>query len=173
MQVTRGIKALAIGVEVIDLIGIPVRARIHANGTRIGQWVVARRLQRLPGAFQQDALLRIGDLGLAGGIAKKFCIKLINIGNDGIGFDVVRMVDQFRGDTGAQQFFRAKKGDRIHAITQILPEFRDVVGAWKATGHADNGDPVWRAIGSTVHRSAAGGTLLTDVGGVRPLLPLA
>ena len=38
-----------------------------------------RRLQRFPGAFQKEALLRVGQLGLAGRHRKKVGVKLIDI----------------------------------------------------------------------------------------------
>src|SRR5262249_31130157 len=98
--------------------------------------------QRLPVDLEQLALLRIQELRLAWGDAKKGRAELIEIRNKASGPGVhlalcIRVGIIIRVDIPALGRYFA---DCVAAARQKIPEFFGVRAARKAAGHADDGD---------------------------------
>jgi hypothetical protein len=59
---------------------------------------IACVFERLPGAFEKDALLRVYAFGLARCKSEECCVEHFSIGQDAAGVDKVRLIQRRRID---------------------------------------------------------------------------
>jgi hypothetical protein len=131
---------IAVRVDVIEQVGIHPRAGIHADAPAVLLRVVAGPLQRLPGALQEQALLRVHDLGLAGVVAEERRIEQLNPIQKPAGRHILRVVAQRRVARQRPVLGRHEEADRLDAAAQVAPELLDAAGAGEPAGHADDRD---------------------------------
>ena len=85
-------------------------------------------------------MLRIHDFGLLGIDIEKRGVEQTGILQHGAGLHKIRFALLRRAvEQRSLQFIFFEKGDRLHAVAKVAPEFLDVFRAWKAPGHADDG----------------------------------
>ena len=118
----------------------PAGSGIDADDALIAQGIVAGVLERLPGDFEKQPLLRIHQPRLARRVAEERRVEPVVLGENGRGLDIVRIADEPRLDPCRKQFFVGETGYRFDATNQILPEHFRGRGAGKPAGNADNGD---------------------------------
>ena len=99
-------------------------------------------LERLPGTFQKDPVLRIHVTGLARAKPKKPGIKPCNVIEDALGRYIVWVTCNRLGYTRGDELLNAKVRNRLFALTQVVPELLKRVGTRKAPGHANDGNGV-------------------------------
>ena len=114
----------SVRVQVFEQVVVQAAAREYADAAAACQRAVAvaGHVQRLPGGFQQQALLRIEQFGLARREAKEGRVKAVVLGQDGPRPDVVRIVQQRRLDPSRAQFRVGKTRDHLVARAQVAPE---------------------------------------------------
>ena len=117
--------------------------------------------QRLPGAFEEDALLRVEDLRLARREAEEAGVEPLGLLEDGATAHVLRVPAQRGGHASRLEVRVAESVEALDALDDVAPEGVEPVGARKAAGHADDGD--------RVRRHARSGTGLFLRSGARPL----
>ncbi len=97
------------------------------------------RLQGLPGAFEEDPVLRVHDLRLAGAVAEEALVEQVGVREEPLGPDVVVPLQQCGVDPG--QLVVGEGRDAFPARREVGPEGLDVRGAREAARHADDGHP--------------------------------
>ena len=112
-------------------------------------------LQALPGQLQEDALLRIHQLGFARADAEEGGIEAGGIVEHAAGRHVIRVAGQ-RGRQRGVELLGPEMTDAVLAGDQVLPEFVDAGGAGKAPGHADDGDGTRVVAGGGGHGAGIG-----------------
>jgi hypothetical protein len=133
---------LGVVLEVGEQIGVDAGAGKDTDRTGEAAGIVAGVLQRLPGALQQQAVLRIDDLGLAGREPEETGVEELGTVDDGARPDVGRVRQQIGRDAGRPQLRLGEEGDRLDARDEVLPETFDVPGAREPARHADDGNAV-------------------------------
>jgi len=128
------------GQQVADQVDVGALARVHADLALPALGIAARMLERGPGAFEKDALLRIEGLGLARRVAEEGGIELVEALEAHAGLDVVGLREHRLRHALRAQLLVGEAPDRLHAVADVAPEGIDIVGAGKAPGHADDGD---------------------------------
>ena len=130
-------------VRVVLQVTLEVGGVVHAGEDADLTVAVARGLaallKALPGQFQEDALLRVHQLGFAWADAEEGGIKARCVVEHAACRHVVGVAGE-AGGQGGVQFLRPEMTDAITAGNQVLPEFLDAGGAREAPGHADDGD---------------------------------
>ena len=96
-------------------------------------------LQRLPRAFEKDAVLRVGQRRFPIAHVEETRIELIDIGEHRARFDVTGRRPR-RGVGAVFKLVVRKEGNAFDALAQVPPERRNVLGARKSPRHADDGD---------------------------------
>ena len=124
----------------VQLVAVEVGAAEHADASAERLRVVARRLQRLPGALQEDALLRVEDGRLARRQPEEAGVEHLHVGEHAARADVARVAQRGGGDPGGQQLVVAEPGDAVDAASQVAPELVEVAGAGEAPTHPHDGD---------------------------------
>ena len=125
--------------QVLQQIGAGGGAGENADALAGRGRVVAGILERFPGAFQQQPLLRIGECGLARHHAEEGCVELVDAVEHGLSRDEVRERAR-RSVESVLEFGGVEPRDRLHPIKQILPERADIRCAGEAAGQADDRD---------------------------------
>ncbi len=110
--------------------------RLPAQPVRL----IAGVLQSLPADLQEDPLLRIEDLGLAGIEAEEAGVELVEIRRLRRRPDVGRIGDQGRIDAQRPELLVREEADRVHPVAQVAPELLQVFRPGKAANHADERD---------------------------------
>ncbi len=126
--------------QAVQEVGAQAVAGVDPDAPAVGLRVVAGRFQCLPRALQHDALLRVGDLGIAGGEVEEFRIEVILVFQRAACRDEVGVIQHLGRDAGLERLRFGKEPDGFHAVLQVFPVFKDIVGAGKAPRHADDGD---------------------------------
>ncbi|KGD23806.1 hypothetical protein DO70_4697 [Burkholderia pseudomallei] len=117
-------------------------AREHADRAHAAAIAIAGLLERLPRELEEDPLLRVHHLRLAGRIAEKAGVELR------LAFELLEAADEMRiaiqlGRHAVRVEFRvAQRAARLVAGEQPLPETVEVRRVGKAAGEADHGDRV-------------------------------
>ncbi len=153
----------AIGCQVMHVVVVHPRPGEHADGTgeRLGN--VARVFEGLPAHFEEVAVLRVEDGGLAGAESEEPGVEVLQVGQRRPGRNVVGVADQRGILAGAAQIGIAEPAHRLHPGSQVEPELADVAGAREPARHADDGNVLgtvdggnghWRPV--TVSKSSAG-----------------
>ncbi len=124
-------------------------------------------LQRLPGAFEKDPMLRVGHLGFARVEAEETRVEEVDVGQCAVGPDHVR---DLVGE-GWRRRVLLHGPQRLLALSKDVPQFIDRSGSGKAAGHPDDGDFVSARHGfypRRVARRLAGCTGLTETSSRAP-----
>ncbi len=79
-------------------VGADVHSREHADAAPVARRGVAGGLEDLPHALQEDALLRVGEGGLAGVVAEEPGVEPADVVEDRAASDVVRLLEGRRVD---------------------------------------------------------------------------
>ena len=130
--------------DVVEEVGIQAGAREDADAAAEARGIEGGVLQRVPGTFEKDAVLRVGQLGVARGEAEKRGVEFVGIGQRAAGANVVRVCDGGGIEAGGEQFLVGETGDRLGAGAQVLPQLADIARAGKTAGEADDGDTFGR-----------------------------
>ena len=85
-------------------------------------------------------MLWVGQSGVAGRKSKELGVKLVDGVEEWRGIDVARQACNVVGYPGGVYLLGAQGRDRLHTLSQVLPVLFEIVGAWKAAAHADDGD---------------------------------
>ena len=99
-----------------------------------------RGLQGFPGALQEEAVLRIDQLGLAGGKPEERGVEQLAAHHHSPGRDVAGVPPELLRNAGVHQVLRAEPGHGIGPGDEVAPEALGVRGAGEAQGEADDGD---------------------------------
>ena len=99
-------------------------------------------LERLVAGLEEDAVLRVADLGFAWGEAEKGRVEHLHLLQDRHRLHIVGVGDGGLADAGVEQFLIRKGFDRFRAVDQVLPELLDIPCSRKMAGHPYDGDAV-------------------------------
>ena len=130
-------------VRVVLQVTLEVGGVVHAGEDADLTVAVARGLaallKALPGQFQEDALLRVHQLGFAWADAEEGGIKARCVVEHAACRHVVGVAGE-AGGQGGVQLLGPEMTDAVTAGDQVLPEFLDAGGAREAACHANDGD---------------------------------
>jgi hypothetical protein len=105
-----------------EQVAVHARARVHAHGRLDGARRVTGVLQRLPGALQEDALLRVDHLRLARRQAEEGGVEMLRFLQHGAALHVAGLGAQRRVNAGLAQVLVAEVLQRLHALADVAPE---------------------------------------------------
>jgi hypothetical protein len=128
--------------EVVEQVGADARARVDADR----QAAPARRdagiLERLPGAFEQQPLLRVHELGLAVADAEQRGVEAFDVVEHAGERHVGGVRDHGLRNAGGAQLRRREPAIALAARAQVGPQLVEVAGARETPRHAQHGDPL-------------------------------
>ncbi len=135
----------AVPANIVEKVSVHAATGEHADRAFIGGRIAPGVFQRLPGAFQENPVLRIGQLRLSGVHAEEAGVELIHTVEhrprlDEVGGSAHLLIKP------VVELVIGEKPHRLDAATEIVPECGDAPGARKAPGHADDGDPPVRRV---------------------------
>lgn len=130
--------------DVVEEVGVQAGAGEDADAAAEAGGIEGGVLQRVPGTFEKDAVLRVGQLGVARGEAEKRGVEFVGIGQRAAGANVVRVSDGGGIEAGGEQFLVGEMRDRFGAGAQVLPQLADIARAGETAGEADDGDAFGR-----------------------------
>ena len=110
----------------------------HTGAGALRSAAVPGMFEGLHRAFQQQAVLRIGDLGFTGGEAEVVGVESGDIVHCRGDAHIVRCRDPVGGFTGGEQLLLVQLGHRGARTGDDLPELVQVGGARYPSGHADH-----------------------------------
>ena len=125
-------------------------AGVHAHRAVVAARVVAGVLQRGVAGLQEQPVLRVGDLGLAGGHPEQAGVELVVAVHERGTVDPARVVDLLRLGAAGELLLAGQLGRRLHAVDQVAPELVDVGRAGEAGGEPDDGDGLDAVVGGNV-----------------------
>ena len=125
--------------HMFDEVAVVGRASEDADCAFVSGRIVARVLKRFPTAFEENAVLRVGQRGFARAHREEIGVKLIDIFEDGTCGHVAGTVAHIVAER-ILKFVRRKVTDAIAAFAQVLPQRADVARAGETAGHADDRD---------------------------------
>ena len=126
--------------QVVEQVGAERRAGVDPDRVAEALRVVAGVLERLPGELQEDPVLRVHDLRLAGvdaeegGVETGVAVELRNRRHPR------RIAQDLRADAELGELASLQVPDRFDPVPQVAPQRADVAGAGKAPGHAHDRD---------------------------------
>src|SRR5438045_74508 len=94
LEVAHVLVELAVPLQVVDEVAALAHPGGHADGAVEALAVVARVLERLPGALEEEPLLRVEDLRLARGVAEEGGVEQVGPFDARAGHDRVRPVQE-------------------------------------------------------------------------------
>ncbi len=118
------------------------RAGVDADPGGAAGRVAAGVLQRMLGAFEEEALLWVHQLGLAGGVAEAGGVEAVGLGGPAPDRHVVGIRGALERRAGRGELLRGHRPQAGAAGREQVPEGGGVVGAGQAGGEADDGDGV-------------------------------
>ncbi len=133
-------QGLAGGEQVEQQVGVGAGAGEDADRPRVAARVVAGVLERVPGALEEEPVLRVQELRLARREAEERGVEAVGVGDHPLGADVARLRQRLGGHPRRPQLGGGEMRDRLAAGEEALPEALEVGGAGEAAGHADDGD---------------------------------
>ncbi len=127
-----------------DEVGVDAAAAPHAHPAVVAGRVAARVFQRRPAVFEEQPVLRVGQLRLARGHPEELRVEVTGAVQGGRGGDVP--LGLVAGDR--------EPDHRLPPGQQVLPQPLGVVGAGDPAGQSDHRDPVEAVVRRGVHRCA-------------------
>jgi hypothetical protein len=128
--------AIAADVE----IEIAAHAAAGENTDRSG--LIVRRpagvLHGFPGAFQEMAVLGIHDRRFLRVQAEELRVEHFHIGKIGAAGNIVGVMEPLGVLAFSDQVLGRKRPDRLYAVSQVLPEFRNITRTRHSQSHADD-----------------------------------
>ncbi len=129
---------------------IPVRTQVEVEiaphaaagvdpdpaGKALGR--MARALQRLPGGFEELAVLRVHDRRFLRAEAEELAVEHLETVEHRGGRHIIAVVQPVRRLAGGGQILGAQPADRLHAVAKIAPVFLERLRAGNMRGHADD-----------------------------------
>ena len=141
-------------------------ATVDADGFVALASPVAGVLQRLPGTLEEEAMLRIHQLGFPRGVAEEGRVEELDPRQPGRRLDIAGILQDRSLDPSRQQLLVAERVDRLDSPRQVAPVLVQVASAGETSRHSDDGDA--REIGlvsrSGSHGRSAGLRLLARPG---------
>ncbi len=126
--------------QIVQQVGVHAGAGIDPDGSPVVARAISRRLQGLPGAFQEQTVLRVGDLRVPRRETEEARVEEIGVVQHSPGLDVARIVQRGRGNAGRLELGIGEVRDGLDALTHILPERLEAAGARKTASHSHDGD---------------------------------
>src|SRR6185369_5014430 len=133
---------LGVAEQAVEEPGALAGAGVDADGAGGAGRVAAGVLQGLPRAFEEDALMRIEDAGLARADIEEGGVEQIDVAQHAAPPHVVGQLAQLAGDALGLHLLVGDHAQAVHTAAQTLPEGRQVAGRGEAAGHADHRDVV-------------------------------
>ena len=138
-------------VEVREEVRVVAHAGEDTDRSVVRLRVVSRALERLPGRFEKDTLLRIDDLGLARAHPEELRIEQFHSVEDPSRTHVAGIAALLHvGWARWLQLVLGEVGDRLLSRHEVLPELLDVARARKATSQGNDRNPLLRVVGVCV-----------------------
>ena len=128
--------------EVVAEVAVAGDAAIGADAAGHVRRVVAGVLQRGPGAFEQQALLRVHECCFARTDAEELVVEAVGVGERGVAAHVAGIAARVGRHTCGVQLVLADRHDGLDAVAQVVPELLDALRTRQARGHADDHDLV-------------------------------
>ncbi len=126
--------------QVVGQVGAQRGPAHDADGAVEPGRVDAGVLQGVPGALQEQPLLRVQQLGLPGRVAEEPGVEEVDVVEHGPGAHVVGVGELVGGHPGGAQLLVGEPGDGLDTGPQVRPQSADVRGAGEPAGHPDEGD---------------------------------
>ena len=136
---------LAIGLHATE---VGAEARAAEDSDRAGDVLghLAGVLQRVPGAFQEHAALRVQRLRFARGDAEKRRVEHLCVVDRRAGVDEARQLHHCGIEPGRGDFGVGERADRLDASAEVAPELLDIACRRPAAAHADDRDRAERLV---------------------------
>src|SRR5579862_2233009 len=126
--------------QIRQQVSVQAHPRINADGAMEARGVAPRILQRLPRRFEKDAVLGIGQVGLARIVSEKGGVEALGVAEERARADVAWVVEKGLADARRAQIRFREMRDGIDSLAQIPPELPDVVRAGETAGHSHDGN---------------------------------
>ncbi|PSK64402.1 hypothetical protein B0E53_03641 [Micromonospora sp. MH33] len=152
-----GAGQLGVAAQVVEQVAAATRPGEEADPAGIPGRVVTGVLQRVPGALQQQPVLRVEGLRLPGRDPEEGRVELVDPGQPGAGPDVRRVVEPGGIRAVGEHLLDTELPDRLHPGADVVPVLVDGPCAGEAAGHADDGDQAARLPGAVVRADAGPG----------------
>ncbi len=120
-------------------VGVDTAAREDSDRTGRPFRVVAGILESFPGKLEEDALLRVHDVGFAGQVPEERGVEAFRSGQDSAR-PYPLSAQAVAVHTRRCDLVLAELGQALSAGAQIVPILGEIVRAWKPPGHADDGN---------------------------------
>ena len=133
-------------------VGVDPHPGVEADPPRVAPGVVAGVLEGVPGALEEETVLRVHQLGLARAAAEERGVEELRPLDHAAGAHVGGVGEEGRIDPRRRQLLGGEAGDELLAGAQPAPEFLDGRGAGEAPRHADDGDLPRRLLDSGAPR---------------------
>ncbi len=167
---------LGVAAQVVFVVRVPPGAGKDAN-RRVGPaGVIACRFQRFPSALEEQAVLRIEELGFARAEAEEERVEPVCVFEHDARADVVGAREKRGIHACRDQLIVGEDGDRLHAVADVLPERVDRSRARKTTRETDDGDlgtVEWSRVTRIAHRVAFSASRCRSASRLRSPRPLA
>src|SRR5205814_22381 len=108
----------------LEKVGVDTATGEHADRAVERAGIATRALERLPGAFEEDPVLRIRELRLARIHSEEVGIEQLDAVQNGSCLDEVGLPPHLVAET-VLQLRICEVGDRLHTVVQISPELID------------------------------------------------
>ncbi len=125
-------------IQMVDRVGVQARAAEDADQALVATRIAARALQRLGGAFEENPVLRVDQLGLARGVAEERGVEPVGLLDDAARRHVVRVAGD--GRAARREFLGRESPDALGARAEVFPELLDRVRAGETAGERHQGD---------------------------------
>ncbi len=138
----RGVQDLLVVHEVEQQIRVQARAREDTDAAAEARRVDSGGLQGVPGAFEEDPVLGVQQLGLARAVAEEALVEQVRALQHALGPDVVVPGDQGGVDAAGGEFLVGRDGDALASLREVGPEAVHIARAGEAARHPDDGDAI-------------------------------
>ena len=140
LDVSERLHRRAVPVQLMRQVRARRRAGDQPDGSREPLRIVPGLLERLPRAFEEQALLRIENFCLARCQPEEGGVEQVGACDHSPGPDVVRIAGELGILACSQHLVAAEGRDRFDAVAEVLPERGHVARARESPGHRAHGD---------------------------------
>ena len=131
---------VSVGEQVLPQVEAALGAGEDADQPGVARRVVPRPFEGLPGAFEEQPLLRVENARLARREAEERRVEQLDPLEGGGHLQVGGIGERLGGHAGGQQLLGGEGADGLDPVAQVLPEPLEVGRAGEAPGHRDDGD---------------------------------